>query len=362
MGANHTVEALADWRIPLGAEASSGHYIRERTTQTNAADCPGDWARLVNNLYEWCKPPLVDDSWQAARNVASGAGPTVLGRYRIPHELLGSGLTGADIERLRLTARVRANGGGTGEQRIQVTESGLFVVQSFVNAAYDWVQAASGVGFDDELGDAPDVDPGVDREVTVQLDCSGGGSADMAAAQIWWEDGGSPLADGPYSNEFAPCQIPNYETRRRPLSVAMMRRLLGNLDGLRRRRIPGMICATYLQANALSKTGGGTSNQYIRALGFRPAGVDEARVYVYADATTPPDSLIVELRGATTAGVSETISGIGGSLAWHRADLVLEPHHDADPVIEELVVKTAGSESVRVRGCCAWYRAMAGEG
>jgi len=80
---------------------SSGHYIR-KLAAGGGNDTPGDWAKMVNNLYEVNKQPIVNDVWQAPREGGGFGTFAIIARYRMPTEHLGTGLTGVSAEVLRL--------------------------------------------------------------------------------------------------------------------------------------------------------------------------------------------------------------------------------------------------------------------
>ncbi len=355
MGAEHKAQqTLADWPLPTGREMAYGHYVTEAAAipPRENADEPGDWAQLVNNIYEIMKPPFVNDAPQVPFTATGG--PFVeIARYRVPNEFVGTGLSGAgDVEELVPYVYALVSGGDTARLKIETPDTTV-VETTWVNGALAWTKG-SPTDITDSLTDGPpNPDPNFpDPEIIVKLRTDAAGTADVAALQIVWNTEGATLPDGPYDNEFRACNVASYADKLKGLSVPMMQRLAIDIDDLYRRRTPGMIIASFLPVAAVAGKGSGNSDQAWRAMSFRHPHVSAARVYVYAkgDATLN-NSLTVSI-----GAVSVTLTALDDTaFAWHRFDFAFVPSPNTIP--QEFTVTL---DATTAQGCTGWYRAIQG--
>lgn len=374
MGTDATVRTQTNWKLPAGTAMASGQFVVEgpASPARGHRDTPGDWARWVNDLYDFFHPALVNDAFGTAL-VGGGVDTySTIARYRLPAEFCGTGLTAAgDVEGLLLSVYGLTDNGALnpGTARV-VTDSDSHETNQLDTAFHQWVKSAfdeenGKCDFYDGLDDGPtqggDVIGAIQHDPEIHVDLKGltdGSKVKVSALNLWMAPlrASVGLPDGPYHNDFTPCNVSEYATESRPLSVEKMERLLVNLDDLKRRRTPSMILASWLPTAAIDDSKGATKTSIAwRAPGFRPEYVTEARFYVYAEGLAPAPAtgdISITFAGQTVTIPSITPSGY----LWYRADFYLgESTARGTITVDDLSVQLSGCTA---QGCCGWYRAI----
>lgn len=344
--ARSTQRTFGDWELPKGTRLSSGNFIREEVSGNTDGDEPGAWAQNILNLYEFLKPPLIQDSW-AAPYQGVGAADTyeTVGRYMVPGDVIGTDLSsGGSVEGLRSVFWARAETSGTTSVRtITVDENSL----PATTASATFTELAIGKT---DLQTRASGDPANDREVLVQAKNSVAGSQGRVAALfINWHRNDASLPAGPYSSVFRPQDLADYVANK-PLSVQQMQQFAVNLQDLWRRRTPGMIHTAWSQTG-MDNDGQGNLVRF-RGLGFQYEGVSRARAWVYCKGDGSGTQEITVTLGDQTAviGLGE---GLTTSFAWLHVDFDLTPHYRQNPDPQDFLVAVADGV---VQGACAWYR------
>ena len=334
MGASHTVQAPANWEIPTRSQLSRGHAIREQVANTHH-DTPGAWARMINNLYEYVKPPLIVGVPIDPVTATGADSWTTFARYKIPLDHTGT----ASDEGVVFSGYAAIANGDTGFLRVTTPAAPAPSGISFTSAAAAWREnLTSKVSVDTDLGG-----PGGDPEVTFEGKATTSGSnLTVDAWHIDWWGGDSTLPNGPFDNAFLPMEPAALTAQETALSVEEMQRMHRNLLDLYRRRTAGMICSQWW---ANSKT---VNGKQVRQWVMQPPFADQVRVWAYVH--TGGGTWSANLGSATSSTLATPLAA-----SWRSIDFAINRVLEPTPVRFGLTVDNAA-----VQGVCAWFRPILG--
>ena len=184
-----------------------------------------------------------------------------------------------------------------------------------------------------------------------------GGNLDLEGIRIRPRRERAALEQGPYSCEFLPAWMPWYEDENEPLSVEAMTRLVVDLLDLRRRRRPGMICATWHRIPVLWITV--PDSTVVECIARQHRGVTSASVWVYLENVGTAGFVNVKFdNGEEIAGESVAASDL--TEGWGKIRVEIPPTPSGVVFTDWAFSVNVGTQNtIAIHGCCAWFDPIA---